>query len=430
MKKIALSLLGLSLAAISLAQTSYKVVFSGKTTALAGVVVSGKLLLSSKPYAAAIGSSVSLDAKSKTASFMRNGKTAKVTVSLLKDIAYAPALEVAKGLGLGATVSSSTITVSSPIAPVTNAPSVQGTTQQNGGEGVLGQTYTLCKGTDAAINYTITKLEYSIANYLFDGGEKDDLLDSSKKALIIYATVQNPTKAEINVSGTKIRFSGVDSKNQNVEAESYWYEQSTMRSVNVNLRPAQKISIYTRIIMDRDVSLPKMIVDDCNSAVWRYDLRAKVTPIPAPFADPSVSDGSSALLFFPAQYGVYYPGRTHFKLERLEYSTAPWFDGSTAPEGGRWMVVYFTVKNILKSPIGIFGGLSNLSFLDQDGISSRISDWAYFATRETSLSLELQPNQELLLRALIEVEKDIQPKKLRLAWHNSRTAEIDIGNLK
>ncbi len=430
MKKIALLVLGLSLAAIALAQTSYKVVFAGKSTSLAGVVVAGKLALSSKPYAAAIGSNISLDLKGKTATFSRNAKTIKVPVALQKDVAYAPALDVAKGLGLTASVSGSTITISSPATPVTNAPSIQGTTQQSGGEGVLGQTYTLCKGLDTAINYSITKLEYSIGNYLYDGGEKDDLLDSSKKALLIYATVQNPTKGEIYVSGTKIRFSGVDSKNQNVEAESYWYEQGTMRSVSINLRPAQKISIYTRIIMDRDVSLPKMIVDDCNGAVWRYDLRGKVAPIPAPFADPNVTDGSTALLFFPAQYGVYYPGRTNFKLERVEYSTAPWFDGSTAPEGGRWMVVYFTVKNTLKSPIGIYGGLSNLSFLDQDGISSRISDWSYFANRDTSLSVELQPNQELLLRALIEVEKGIQPKKLRLAWHNSRSAEIDISNLQ
>jgi hypothetical protein len=430
MKKIVYVVLAGLVAAVALAQTQYKVVFAGKTSSMAGVVAANKLSLSSKPYAAALGSSVSIDSKSKTASFVRNGKTAKVAVSIQKDIAYAPAVDVAKGLGLSAAVSGNTITVTNP-APVvpSTAPSVQGTAQQNGGDGVLGQTYTLCKGTDSAINYSITKLEYSIGNYLYDGGDKDDLLGSDKKALIISATVQNPINAEQYVSGSKIRFSGVDSKNQNVEGDSYWYEQGTMRGISINLRPGQKVNIYTRIVMDSDVSLPKLIVDDCNNAVWRYDLRGKVTPIPAPFADPNVPDGSSALNFFAAQYGVYYPGRTNFKLDRVEYSTAPWFDGSTAPEGGRWMILYFTVKNTTKAPIAIYG-VGGLSFLDQDGISSRISDWSYFASRDSAFSLELQPNQELALRALIEVEKGIQPKKLRFAWHNSRTAEIDISNIK
>jgi hypothetical protein len=429
MKKLVLCLLAVGITAVALAQTQYKVIFAAKSSNIAGVIASGKIALSSKPYAAALGSSVSLDLKGKTASFVRNGKTAKVAVSIQKDIAYAPAVDVAKGLGLSAAVSGSTITITNPTPVPTNTPTVQGTTQQNGGEGVLGQTYTLCKGTDSAINYSITKLEYSVGNYLYDGGDKDDLLGSDKKALIISATVQNPTNTEQYVSGGKIRFSGVDSKNQNVEGDGYWYEQGTMRGISINLRPAQKVNIYTRVVMDRDVSLPKLIVDDCNNAVWRYDLRGKVTPIPAPFADPSVADGSSALLFFPAQYGVYYPGRTNFKLDRVEYSTAPWFDGSTAPEGGRWMILYFTVKNTTKAPIGIYG-VGGLSFLDQDGISSRISDWAYFANRDSAFSLELQPNQELALRALIEVEKGIQPKKLRFAWHYSRTAEIDISNLR
>ena len=429
MRKRFLCVLLAGIAAVALAQTQYKVVFAAKTSSIAGLVVAGKLSLSSKPYAVALGSSVSIDTKAKTASFVRNGKTAKVGVSIQKDVAYAPAVDVAKGLGLIPSVSGSTITIVNPSPAATNTPSVQGTTQQNGGEGALGQTYTLCKGQSNAINYSITKLEYSVDNFLYSGGAKADLLGADKKALIIYATVQNPTNAEQAVSGSKIRFSGVDSKNQNVEGDSNWYEQGTMREIDVFLRPAQKMSLYTRIVLDSDVSLPKLIVDDCNNTVWRFDLRGKIIPIPAPFADPSVADGSSALSFFPAQYGVYYPGRTNFKLDRLEYSTAPWFDGSTAPEGGRWMVLYFTVKNITKAPIEIYG-LGGLSFLDQDGISSRISDWAYFASRDTSFSLELQVNQELQLRALIEVEKGIQPKKLRFAWHNSRTAEIDISTIK
>lgn len=420
----------LLITAVALAQSQYKVVFAGKTSSVAGLVVAGKLSLSSKPYADALGSSVSIDSKSKTANFVRNGKTAKVAVIFQKDIACAPAVDVAKGLGLSAVVSGSTVTVTNPTpAAPSTAPSIQGTAQQSGGEGTLGQTYTICKGTDSAINFQITKLEYSVGNYLYDGGIKNDFLASSSKSLVIYATIQNPQSREIFLNGNNVRFSGVDSRNQNVQGDGYWYEQSSMQYVGYNLRPAQKVSIYTRMILDSGVSLPKLIVDDCNNAVWRFDLRGQIAPIPAPFADPNVPDGSSALTFFPAQFGVYYPGKTSFKMDRVEYSTAPWFDGTNPPEGGRWLVLYYTVKNITKAPIGIYG-LGGLAFLDQDNISSRFSDWVYLASRDVALNVELQPNQELQLRALIEVEKGVQPKKLRFNWHDSRTAEVDISNIK
>jgi hypothetical protein len=426
MKKTVI-LFGLALAAAALAQ--YKVVFGGKTTGISGVVANGKLSLSSKPYAGVLGSSVSIDFKAKSASFTRNGKTAKVTVSIQKDIAYAPAVDVAKGLGLSASVSSNTITITNPTPAVpSNAPSVQGTSQQNGGDGVIGQAYTLCKGGNA-INYQITKLEYSVGDYLYDGGNKNDILAPDKKALIIYFTVQNPQKTEIDANGNRIRFSGVDSKNQNVSSDGYWYEQGTLREVSSVLRPAQKRSAFTRIVLDNDVSLPKLIVDDCNNAVWRYDLRDKVAPVPAPFADPSVPDGSSALKIFPAQFGTYYPGRTNFRLDKLEYSTAPWFDGSNPPEGGKWLIVYFTVQNPTKQAQSL--GQSALSFLDQDGVESSQSGWVYRASRDTGIGdIQLPANQEIQLRALVEVPAGAEVKKIRLTWDYTRTAELDASSLK
>ena len=428
MKKIVI-LFGLSLAAAALAQAQYKVMFAGKTTSLAGVVVNGKIALSSKPYAGVLGSSVSIDFKAKSASFTRNGKTAKVTISIQKDIAYAPAVDVAKGLGLNAGVSSNTIMITNPNpAAPSNAPSVQETSQQNGGEGMIGQTYTLCKG-GGAINYQITKLEYSVGDYLYDGGNKNDILAPEKKALIIYFTVQNPQKTEIDVNGNRIRFSGVDSKNQSVSGDGYWYEQGTLREVSSTLRPAQKLGAFTRIVLDNDVSLPKMIVDDCNDAVWRYDLRGKVAPIPAPFADLGVPGGSSALKIFPAQFGTYYPGRTNFRLDKLEYSSAPWFDGSNPPEGGKWLIVYFTVQNPTKQAQSL--GQSTLSFLDQDGIESSHSGWVYRASRDTGIGdIQLPANQEIQLRALAEVPAGADVKKIRLTWDYTRTAEIDASSLK
>jgi hypothetical protein len=433
-----------AIAAVALAQTAvnpiqYRVTFGGKTATVAGITVVGKLALSSKPLAGALGSSLSVDFKGKTATFTRNAKTAKVAVSVQKDIAYAPVLEVTKGLGLTVAVSGSTVAVTNPApsAP-TNAPSVQGTaqpsvqgtTQQSGGEGVVGQTYTLCKGQDSAINYQITRLEYSVGNYLYDGGDKDDTLGPDKKALLIYFTVQNPLSSEVYLSGDKIRFSGVDSKNQNVQGDGYWYEQGTLRPISTTLRPAQKLSAFTRIILDTDVSLPKLIVDDCNNTVWRYDLRGKVQGVPAPISDPKVQDGSGALQTFPAQLGAAYPARMgSFRVDRVEFSDKPWFDGSNPPEGGRWLIVYFTVKNATRQAQGL--GESALSFVDQDGVVSPTSNWLYRASRDaTPDGVSVPAGGELGLRALAEVPAGAEVKKVRLTYFGSRTAEIDASALR
>jgi hypothetical protein len=431
MKKTLLALAGLSLAALALAQSQYKVVFGGKTSSIAGVVAAGKLSLSSKPYATALGSSVSIDFKAKTANFTRNNKTAKVAVTVQKDIAYAPAVDVAKGLGLSAALSGSNITVTNPTpAAASNAPSVQGTTQQNGGEGVIGQTYTLCKGTDNARNFQITKLEYSVGNYLYNGGDDDDTLSPDKKGLIVYMTIQNPQPREIYIGGSNIRLSGVDSKNQNVSTENEWYEQGTFRGVGTNLRPSQKINVIARFVLDTDVSLPKLIVDDCNNAVWRFDLRGKVAPIPAPIADPAVPDGSSALLKFPAQFGVNYPCRMGtFRLDRVEYSSAAWFDGSNPPENGKWAILYFTVRNNTKKPQSV--GQVDLSVVDQDGIASSNYQWLYRASRDAYASeVQIPAGGEIQVRALAEVQSGVQPKALRLAYYGSRIAELDVSNIK
>jgi hypothetical protein len=173
-----------------------------------------------------------------------------------------------------------------------------------------------------------------------------------------------------------------------------------------------------------------LIVEECNNNVWRYDLRGKVAPIAAPIADPSVPDGSSALQKFPAQLGVYYPTRMGaFRLDRVEYSAAPWFDGSNPPEGGRWVILYFTVKNATKQAQSF--GTVNLAVVDQDGIASSNYQWLYRATRDVYASEGQVPvGGEVQVRALGEVQKGVQPKALRLSYYDSRIAELDVSSLK
>ncbi len=297
-------------------------------------------------------------------------------------------------------------------------------------QATLGQMYTLCKGTSDAVSYQINKLEYSIGNYIYDGGDTSNVLPDDRKGLLIYLTVQNPQAKAFTINADSIRITGLDSKSEDLETDGYWYEQSSLVAVDTEFKAGQKMNVVTRVEMDADTSLQKLMVEDCQNSSWTYDTRGKVQGLPAPFKDPRVADGSSALRIFPAQLAVVYPGLSNFKVDKFEFSSAK-FDGVAPTDGGRWLVVYFTVNNPAKQAISLYSGLAKVSYTDQTGKQSAESEGLFMANQNTAFdSAELGGKQTLAFKAIIEVPKNVQAKKLQFKWHGSRTAEFDISNLK
>ena len=297
--------------------------------------------------------------------------------------------------------------------PKPAAPVVQGTTQLAGGVATVGKTYTLFLGTTDAINYTIRKAEYSVGHF-YKGGE-DDIVPAGYKALILHLTIQNPQKQERGISGGSIRFTGVDSKNQSVSGDGPWFDEATHSEVSLLLKPGQKIDVYTRIVLAADVSLPKLIVDDANNKVWRYDLKGQVTPLDAPFADPAVKDGSAALDEIPGKAGVFYPAVLDLRVDKVD---AP----ATVPEGmdvgsdQRVVVVYLTFHNANLVPQSMVPGAAYsfaASLLDQDGIGADYQH-LYLGTRDRELGGDLPAGKDASARVLFAVGNDVVPTTLKL----------------
>jgi hypothetical protein len=298
-------------------------------------------------------------------------------------------------------------------APKPTVPVVQGTQQLAGGVAVVGKTYTLFLGTSDAINYTIRKAEYSVGH--FYKGDEDSLPPQGYKSLILHLTIQNPQKQERGVSGNSIRFTGVDSKNQSVSGEGGWFDEATHSEVSMSLKPGQKIDVYTRILLASDVSLPKLIVDDANNKVWRYDLKGQIAPLVSPYADPAVKDGSAALDVIPGKAGVFYPAVLDLRVDKVDVpATQP--EGMDVSSDQQVVVVYLTFHNANLVPQSMVPGAAysfRASLLDQDGIAVDYQH-LYLGTRDRELGGDLPAGKDANVRVLFAVDKDVVPTTLKL----------------
>ena len=300
-----------------------------------------------------------------------------------------------------------------PAAPKPTVPVVQGTQQLAGGAATVGQTYTLYLGTSDAINYTIRRAEYSVGHYY--KGDEDGMPPEGYKSLILHLTIQNPQKQERGISGGSIRFTGVDSKNQSVSGEGGWFDEATHSDVSLSLKPGQKIDVYTRIVLASDVSLPKLIVDDAGSKVWRYDLKGQVAPLSAPYANPAVKDGSAALDLIPGKAGVFYPAVLDLRVDRVDVPAAQ-PEGMDVGADQKVVVVYLTFHNANLVPQSMAAGPAysfRASLLDQDGIAVDYQH-LYLGLRDRELGGDLPAGKDAAVRVLFAVDKDVVPTTLKL----------------
>ena len=318
-------------------------------------------------------------------------------------------------LGTSLLLMSSVLAAGTPVkpAPKPTVPVVQGTQQLAGGVAVVGKTYTLYLGTSDAINYTIRKAEYSVGH--FYKGDEDSMPPQGYKSLILHLTIQNPQKQERGVSGGSIRFTGVDSKNQSVSGEGGWFDEATHSDVSLSLKPGQKIDVYTRIVLASDVSLPKLIVDDANNKVWRYDLKGQVTPLSAPYANPAVKDGSAALDLVPGKAGVFYPAVLDLRVDKVDVpAKVP--EGMDVGSDQQVVVVYLTFHNANLVPQSMVPGAAYAlaaSLLDQDGIGVDYQH-LYLGTRDRELGGDLPAGKDASVRLLFAAPKDVVPTTLKL----------------
>lgn len=303
-----------------------------------------------------------------------------------------------------------------PAAPKSNTV-VLGTTQLPGDFGKLGQTYTIGDPQARSINFTLDRAEFSVRPFVIAG--TNIVPKADEKLLVLHFTVHNPLPEEQSYDWSGIHFTAVDAKDVNHENEQYVVREGTTEdSLSVNLKPAQKIAVQTVIVVPAAGVVPKLIVKrDDNSAVIRYDLRGKVSPVPAPVADPADATGATARREVPSPAGTLQPlGPLEARVDGLTFAKEKL--GDIEPEEGkRFAVVAVTLRNPVASALQYDWNTLAPELTDAAGDKYEYNQVMLKAAQNTlSEGGTLRPGEEVRVRYFFAVPEAAQPKTLRLSF--------------
>lgn len=299
-----------------------------------------------------------------------------------------------------------------PTAGKSSGPVVLGTTQLPGEFGKMGVTYTM--GKSYPLNVTLKSADYSIAPISI--GNRTVVPKAEEKLLLLHYTVQNPTPREISYVWSDLLFTAVDSKDINHEYIQTVYREGDREGQAIRLKPGQKIDVATVIIVPAAGVVPKLIIErQKGEPVVRYDLRGKVTPLPALAADTADTSGATALKIIPARPGIFYPlGVFNTRLDEVAYVDGPLLRREPG-EGKRWLTAIFTIKNTTNRTERYVWSDFLPELRDADGEKSEYNQSILKASRDEAASDDVAAGEEARIRFYFALPEKVEGKTLRLA---------------
>jgi hypothetical protein len=311
------------------------------------------------------------------------------------------------------------------------ATSVQGTTQMAGEWAEIGKEYTL--GVEDPMNFELRSVEFVASRVIV--GEDIFAPKADEKMLVIHYTIHNPQSEERNASWNTFNFTVVDATNQNAEFSQYvGQEDNSLEIGSINLKPAQEIKVYTFFIVPAKGVIPKLIVKRPDGLVLRYDLKDKVTPLPAPYADPSDSTGATALKEVPWPIGSYCPiGKFDIKFDSAMYTDETYVEYSPE-EGTHHLLLNVTIKNPSSQTQTVYWSTFNPGIKTAGGETIAYNQYLLHAKRDEVLEAELEPGQEVRGRFFFQVYKDDPAAKLLVREgpddDNGRLYSFDVSGIE
>ncbi len=284
-----------------------------------------------------------------------------------------------------------------------------GTQQLKGGFGLIGHTYTL--GKAEPWNIRLNSADYSVD--IMPIGDRTIYPKANEKLLVLHYTVHNPNKQEALMRYDAFRFTAVDAKDKNWEYAGDISSEKTKARVDQNMKPAQKMDLYTVIAVPAAGEIPKLMLISTDELVIRYDLRGKVKGLKAPYADPNDKTGATALETVQAKFGEYYP-MVQFLIKVEGTGLSDQAIGEVEPdEGGRLFIVAATAKNVDVEPALLRYDTFEVQIRDTDGaeVDASVTE-VLRASSDKPLSTEVEPGQEIKFRMVFRVESGIEPKTL------------------
>ena len=230
-----------------------------------------------------------------------------------------------------------------------------------------------------------------------------------------------------------MRFTAVDAQDRNQEMLQAVSREGTTESLDVSLKPAQKIEVTTAILVPAEGVVPKVIVErEKGAPVVRYDLRGKVAPLPATIA---AAPGVDAPKIVSALPGAFYPtGVFDMRLDEIAYAAGP-LNRQSAGDGKRFLTATFTLKNRTKQNRRYYWGLFVADMKDVDGEKSPYMQTLLRATRDESVDSSLAPGEEVRVRFVFPVAGNIAAKSVRILEavevqdDDARSFSFDISGL-
>lgn len=336
-----------------------------------------------------------------------NGKMVKLPVLMKGSAIYVDAAALAKALGAGVTLDKAKKRLVIVTAGAAQQ-SVAGTGQLPGGWGEFGKEYTLGEGS-SRMNIAVKSAEFTGSRVYV--GDRTFYPKAGEKLMVIRYTIHNPQASDMSASWSTFGFTAVDATDQNREYSQWVGAETNSQKLDMYLKPGQKVEAYTYIVVPAAGEIPKLIVLGSGKSVLRFDLRGKVKPLSAPFADPSDTTGSTALAKVPAQMGVWYPtGGFDFRLDSAQFTTGPIRENNPA-EGKRYLVLNASIRNKMRSSESLGWSRYGLKLATSEG-NAAWNQWLLQSGRDEGLSKYLDPDEETKGRYYFEIYSNETPQTL------------------
>jgi hypothetical protein len=318
-----------------------------------------------------------------------------------------------------------------PAAKPPTKTGVKSATQMAGDNGQIGQNY-MIGGKGDELVFTLTGAEYIVSRVQVGVDNPDQAIPKGdEKVLLLRYSVQNPQKSDIDFNRESFVITAVDAKDINHVA-SFVGRQGTNEPVGLQLKPAQKLDVFTAITVPATGPVPKLIIQrGSGTPVLRYDLKGKVKPLAAPFADPKDASGATARPEVTGAIGTFYPIQSFdARLDGTGYTTGP-IEGQEVEEGKRFFTATITLKNPTISPLEYAAGALKAELILASGEKVEVSATLLRANRDEPASGTLKTGETVTVRLFAQIPTSDNPKTLRLQeTEESRIYVFDVAGSK
>jgi|YelNatPaOPRAMG01_1025707.scaffolds.fasta_scaffold30116_1 hypothetical protein len=301
------------------------------------------------------------------------------------------------------------------------------TTQMKGENAQFGVEYTVGK-TDP-VNIILKSAEFTTSRIRI--GDEIYYPKGSEKFLLLHYTLRNPQKSEKAVGWNTFRFTAVDETNTNREYSECVGVESNSQTLNMSLKPAQKIDVYTFVAVPAKGTVPKVVVKGSEDLVLRYYPKDKIKPLTGPTADQSDPKGTTALTIVPAKIGeTYQTGRFDIRVDGAKFSTTP-FEDQEMEEGCRNLIIDFSIKNGGVEPWALNWGIFEFTLTDADGLEIEWNQSLLQGNRDAELKTNLEPGQEVKARIYYMIQRETEAKLLKIMERDDgRVFAYDLSKIR